>query len=126
MAIRFVFDEHLRGPLWRAVLRHNVQGDLAIDAVRVGDPPDLPLAIDDAALLAWAEREGRILVTRDMHTLPVHLGAHLACGGRSPRVFMLRRGWSVRDVITFLSLVAHASEGHEWQDRIEYIPAAEG
>ena len=28
MAIRFVRDENLRGPLWRAILRHNASGGL--------------------------------------------------------------------------------------------------
>lgn len=70
MAIRFVLDEHLRGPLWRAVQRHNARAEDPIDVVRVGDPPDLPLGSDDAAVLAWAERERRILVTCDKNTIP--------------------------------------------------------
>ena len=49
MAIRFVLDEHLRGPLWRAVQRHNARAEDPIDVVRVGDLPDLPLGSDDAA-----------------------------------------------------------------------------
>src|SRR5438128_2200982 len=48
----FLLDEHLRGPLWPAILRHNAQGGLLIDAVRVGDPPDLPLGSDDPAARA--------------------------------------------------------------------------
>jgi hypothetical protein len=72
MAIRFVLDEHLRGPLWRAVQRHNARAEDSIDVVRVGDPPDLPLGSDDAAVLAWAERERRILVTCDKNTMPTH------------------------------------------------------
>ena len=72
MAIRFVLDEHLRGPLWRAVQRHNARAEDPIDVVRVGDPPDLPLGSDDAAVLAWAERERRILVTCDKNTIPTH------------------------------------------------------
>jgi hypothetical protein len=122
MSIRFVFDEHLRGPLWRAVQRHNMRNQDPIDVVRVGDPADLSLGTEDTALLAWAEREGRILVTCDKHTVPMHLTAHLAGGHRSSGVFMLRPEWSVPQVVTFLVLVTYASEQHEWQDRIEYIP----
>ncbi len=43
--IRFVLDEHLRGPLWAAIQRHNLSASLPIDAVRVGDPPDLSLGV---------------------------------------------------------------------------------
>jgi hypothetical protein len=124
VAIRFLLDEHLRGPLWRAVQRHNASGRDRIDVVRVGDPPDLPLASDDAAVLTWAAREGRILVTCDKNTIPAQLAVHLAGGRRSPGIFMLRPAWSVRAVVVLLMLAAYASEDEEWQDRVEYIPPA--
>ena len=41
MPLRYVFDEHHRGPLWKAVQRHNARGGYVLDVVRVGDPPDL-------------------------------------------------------------------------------------
>jgi hypothetical protein len=69
MALTFVLDEHFRGPLWQAIVRHNLGGEYRLDVVRVGDPADLPLATDDSAILLWAEREGRILVTEDRHTI---------------------------------------------------------
>ncbi len=31
MALRYVFDEHLRGPLWRAVVWHNSSGVYPLD-----------------------------------------------------------------------------------------------
>ena len=36
MALQFVFDEHVRGPLWQAALRHNLRGIDPLDVVRVG------------------------------------------------------------------------------------------
>ena len=42
MTIRFLFDENLDDPLRSAVARHNARGIDPIDAVQVGDPPDLP------------------------------------------------------------------------------------
>ena len=122
MPLKFVFDENLRGPLWRAAQRHNAHGVDPLDVVRVGDPPDLPLSTDDRTLLAWAERAGRILVTTDKHTMPRHLSDHLAAGGRSPGVLMLRPERGLHRVLTFLVLVAHAGALEEWQDRIEYVP----
>lgn len=88
MAIRFLLDEHLRGVLWNAIERHNRLGGLPIDAVRVGDPADLPLGSDDAVILAWAEKENRILVTLDRHTMSGNLAQHLATGRHSPGVFI--------------------------------------
>ena len=49
--LRFLLDEHLRGPLWSAIQRNNALGGLPIDAMRVGDPADLALGIDDLSIL---------------------------------------------------------------------------
>jgi hypothetical protein len=84
MPIRFLLDEHLRGPLWHAIGRHNLGGGLPLDVARVGDPPDLPLGADDSAILLWAERENRILITEDKHTIAIHLAGHCQAGHHSP------------------------------------------
>lgn len=121
MAIRFLLDEQLRGPLWWAIERHNARGQYPIDAVRVGDPPDLPLGTSDPDILVWAEGADRILVSVDRSTLPDHLDAHLKAEHHSPGVLLLRRGSSWREVLTLLELIAHASEPDEWRDQITWL-----
>lgn len=122
MTLRYVLDEHLRGPLWRAIQWHNNSGVYPLDAVRVGDPIDLPLGSDDPSLLLWAEREQRILVTHDPDTMPLHLADHLATGRHSPGVFMLRPHSTLPQILSFLQDAAYASEPAEWQDRVQVIP----
>ena|SRR5437879_5913131 len=122
MPLRFVLDEHLRQRLWRAVQRHNAMSSFPIDTVRVGDPPDLPLGSDDRAILLWAERDGRIVITRDAKTMPVHLIDHLASGHHSPGVMIIRPRTLVAEVIDYLVLAAYASEPWEWQDQHRFIP----
>jgi len=122
MPLRLVLDENQRGPLWRAVVRHNQLGVHVLDVVRVGDPPDLPLGSTDAEILIWSEREQRILVTFDKTTLAGHLADHLQAGRHSPGIFTIRRGSSPSQIVAHLALVAYASEAWEWQDRIEFIP----
>src|SRR5215831_15765544 len=95
MALRFVIDEHWRGPLWRAIQHHNAAGAYPIDAERVGDPPDLPLGTLDPDLLIWAEREGRIIVTDDKSTLVTYLTQHLQAGRHSPGVILIRPGFTL-------------------------------
>jgi len=119
--LRFLLDEHLRGPLWVAILRHNARGGLPIDAVRVGDPPDLPLASDDPTLLLWAERENRILITQDVHTMPGHLNAHLHAGHHSPGVFVLSGSCSIGQAVSSLELVAHAGDPADYLDTITHV-----
>lgn len=122
MALAFLLDENVPGRVRRAIQRHNTSGDYPLDVVRVGEPADLPLSADDPAVLLWTEREGRILVTEDKRTMPVHLAAHLQAGHNSPGVFLIRPGSSIPLLVEFLALVAHASKPEEWRDRIEYVP----
>lgn len=84
MPLAFVLDENCRGPLWNAIQSHNQGGNYPIDAVRVGDLPDLPLQCGDPEILAWAEGAGRILLTIDESTMPAHWIAHLQSGRHSP------------------------------------------
>lgn len=122
MSLRYVLDEHLRGPLWRAIQWHNRAGVYCLDVVRVGDAADLPLGIDDRALLAWAEREERFLVTQDRDTMANHLADHLGDGCRSPGIFMIRPLSTLPQIVTYLCDAAYASEPAEWENRIDFIP----
>jgi hypothetical protein len=123
MPLRFLLDEQLRGGgLWLAIQQHNAAGANKIDVVRVGDPPDLPLGTSDADNLLWAEREGRILVSRDVRTLPAHLAAHLQAGHHSPGVLIIRRRSGVPQVLAYLELAAYAADPAAYQDHIEHIP----
>lgn len=122
MSIRFLLDENLRGPLWQAILRHNLNGEPTLDAVRIGDFPDLPLGSDDPDILAWAEREGRLLITEDRHTMPAHLERHLAADRHSPGVLMVRREARIRDLLETLVLIACVGEPSNFADAVIYIP----
>lgn len=121
MSLRFVLDEHLRGPAWSAVCRHNATEESALDVVRIGDVDCVPLGTDDPGILLWAEREDRILVTRDQSTMKSHLEQHLGAGHRSPGVFMVRPHGRLSVVMEFLALADQLSDPHEWQDTITYI-----
>ena len=122
MPLAFLLDEHLRGTLWQAVLRHNLSGEFPLDVVRVGDPADLPLAAADAVVLAWAEREGRLLVTEDRHTMLGHLQDHIANGHHSPGILIVRGGQPMRAVIESLELIAYAGKNAEFENTLTYIP----
>jgi hypothetical protein len=116
MPLAFVLDEHLRGELRQAILSHNAKGSHPVDAVCVGDPPDLPLGSTDPDILLWAERHNRILVSCDESTMKTHLADHLRNGHRSPGVFLIRKGTTTADAAFFLAAAAHASEATDWQD----------
>src|SRR4051812_7070345 len=122
MAQSYVLDEHLRGPLWSALRRHNAGGTNVVDVVRVGDSPDLPLGTKDPDLLLWAERAGRVLVTRDATTMPGHLADHLARGHHSPGVFLLRPGHTLAELAFALVFMAYTTDPADVRDQTRFIP----
>jgi hypothetical protein len=122
MPSRYLLDEHLRGLLWHAVQQHNARGVDPIDVLRVGDPPDLPLGSIDPDILVWAEREGRVVLTFDRRTMPVHLTNHLKAGRHSPGVFVIRPLFPLPQVVDELALHAHAGDPLAYQDRVTFIP----
>jgi hypothetical protein len=122
MALRFLLDEHLRGPLWHAVQRHNLSGSDPIDAFRVGDPPDLPLGSDDSTVLAWAERADRILLTVDKNTIPGHLADYLQAASHSPGVFLITGNPPMSLIVAYLILVAQAGNPDDYRDQVTYVP----
>lgn len=119
---RFLLDENLRGPFWQAILRHNLNGQLLLDVQRVGDSPEIPLGASDPAIIAWAERERRLLVTEDSRTIPQHLHHHLTTGGHSPGILMVRREARIRDLLETLILISQAGEPSDFADAVFYIP----
>ncbi len=122
MPLSYVFDEHLRGPLWNAVRWHNLRGIEVLDVVRVGDLADLPLQSPDPAILRWAEKANRILVSEDKSTMPGHLQDHLQAGGHVPGIFVPRPRTTIPQIIGFLAAAAYGSDPAEWTDRIVFIP----
>ncbi len=122
MALRFVFDENLRGALWNLAARHNQKNELMIDVVRVGDAGVVPLGTKDPELLSWAERAGRVLVSSDRRTMARHLKDHLEAGHHSPGVMTLRPGAPLRVVLEFLVLASYATDPHDWADLNHFVP----
>ena len=122
MALRYLLDENARGVLWHAIVRHNATSAGTLDVVCVGDLDDLPLASSDPDILRWADREGRILVTFDYHTMPAYLIDLLRAGGHLPGMFLIRRRSRIRDVVAWLALAAQSGDDDEWRDQVLYIP----
>jgi hypothetical protein len=120
--LKFLLDENIPSRIWRVIQQHNKTQDDLIDAVKVGDMSDLPLSSDDAAILLWAEKYKRILITEDKRTMPVHLAKHLSSGHTCPGIFVLKLSVSASQIVEYLMLVAYSSQAREWQNRIEYIP----
>lgn len=115
---RYLLDEDTPHAIRDQRLRH----EPAMEILTVGSDAAPALSTSDAELLQWIEREGYVLVSRNRRTMPRHLREHLAAGGHIPGIFLLRRRYSLSQVIEDLMLVWEAGRFEEYRDRIEYLP----
>ncbi len=122
MPLRYLFDEHLRGSPAKALQLYSRKCGLPVDVIAVGDVGGPASGTDDPALLLWAERYGRIIVSRDKNTLRTHFASHLSQGNESPGVFLAQEV-SLFEILEFLTIAAYASDPREWHNRVLFVPA---
>jgi predicted nuclease of predicted toxin-antitoxin system len=105
--MRFLADENFDNDILRGVLRRNP----ALDVVRVQDTE--AYQAEDTLVLAWAARENRILLTRDIRTMPDFAYERVAAGQFMPGVLVVSDQAPIGQVIADLLLIIQASEAAE-------------
>lgn len=98
-------------------LRARVQGLDAITAYEVGLS-----AVSDAELLAWADREGRLLITHDHHTMPDQVAERIAAGERTSGVLLVSRKLPIGQVIDELEIIVLCSQKPDWENMLRHLP----
>ena len=76
----------------------------------------------DDQLLRWAAQEGRIIVTHDRKTMPMHAAYLMAVGKNIAGVFVIPRRLPLRQAIEELELMITWSGNEEWVNVIRYLP----
>lgn len=113
---KFLADENINPDLVLGLKRRNDR----IDIVRV---QEVGLRTqDDPTILQWAADEGRVLISRDLKTIPAFAEERVAAGLAMPGVFVLPSRVSMAMAIDDLSLVAGATEAGEWINCVTYLP----
>lgn len=115
MRVRFQADWDLDGRVLRGLKRVAPEIDMrrAADAGLAG--------LRDADVLRLSAEAGRILVSQDRRTMPVHFSRFVR-EGTSPGVILLREAVPIATAIEELALIWSASEAHEWINRLVWIP----
>jgi uncharacterized protein with PIN domain len=104
----------------RDIVRGLKQRRPTVDFVRV---QDVGLqSCDDADILEWAVREGRLLVTRDRNTMTKYAIERIADGLPMLGVFVIPEHMTVGQAVLELELIALASSIEEWRDRVIFLP----
>ena len=122
MALRYLLDENLRGPLWAALVRANARRAHPLEITCVGEDVDLPLTMGDPELLLWAEQHGFVMISNDARTMPRHFAAHIDAGHHSPGVFLIALPGAIPRILEALFYYADASDDDIWRDQILFIP----
>ncbi len=113
--LRLLSDENFNGSIVRGMLLR--QPDL--DLVRVQDVG--LMKTEDAVILEWAAREGRILLTHDIRTVPPLAYERLNRGLPMAGVFLVPNHMDIGRAVDDVLLFALNSETDEWKDRVEYF-----
>jgi uncharacterized protein DUF5615 len=77
--------------------------------------------LPDPEVLAIAAREGRIPVSHDHHTMPLHF-ANFIASQQSPGVFLFSQNLPIGIAVEELSMIWAVSEAEEWLNTLQYLP----
>ncbi len=89
---------------------------------RVGDPGVPKNGTSDPAILDWCARNEYTLITNNRNSMFEHLREFIAEGRIAPAVFVLNAKMTTGQIATELQLVWGASEPHEYQNTIRFLP----
>ena len=114
--LRLLADENLNHDLVRGVLRRHP----ALDLVRI---QDVGLGeVDDPAILDWAARERRLVLTHDANTMPAFAYERIRRKQAMPGMFVVKKRAALATVIDDLLILAECSATEEWDGRVIYLP----
>lgn len=114
--IRFLLDENFNGKIARGLRARRAD----VDMIRIQDTE--LYGKDDSAVLEWAAREGRILLTHDIATMTKYANERLSQGLPLAGVIFVRDTLPVAKVIDDLLAILGASDASDWENRTDYLP----
>lgn len=114
--LRLLFDQDFNHNILRGLFLRlpNLDGVTALQA-GLNEAPD-PKVLD------WAARQGRIVVTHDVNTMPDHVYQRI--GRREPviGVFVIPQEFPIGEAIEELEALISCSFEGEWDNLIVFIP----
>jgi len=114
--LRFAADENFNNHIVRGLLRRRP----GLDIVRVQDAG--LSGAGDPDVLAWAAREGRVLLTHDVATMPWHVEQLVRAAEPAPGIFAVGRAVPIAAAIEDIMILAECSMEGEWEGLILYLP----
>ncbi len=119
--LKLLLDANVPHALFRGLARRSNN----VDLLRI---QDIGLrTASDPDILAFAAREGRILITRDKATMRDFAAQRIREGKPMPGLLVVRpgflsRGAGIGTVINEILLIAEVTRAEEWHDVIQFLP----
>jgi hypothetical protein len=114
--LRLIADENFNNDIIRGVRRKNS----GVDIVRV---QDVGLSgADDPAILEWASRSNRVILTHDVSTMTRYAYERVGQGISMPGVFELARPIPIGIAIDAVLILIECSLDGEWEGQVRYLP----
>lgn len=114
--MRLLADENFHGDILRGLLRVEPK----LDILRVQDTA--MYQADDPAVLEWAAKEDRILLTHDVQTMTKYANERIRAGLPMPGVIEVRDDLPIGQAIEEILITLMASKPGELANRIIFIP----
>jgi len=114
--VKFLADENVNQQLVRGLLRRQPDLDI-VQAQDVGLK-----SMDDSAVLEWAAREERVLITYDVSTMPDFAYERIAQSQPMPGVIAIRWSLPISQTIEDLLILAGAGLPGELEGRVLRLP----
>lgn len=76
----------------------------------------------DRDVLGWAAEQGRVLVTHDRRTMPVHAVDRIVNSESVAGLIIVSRQLPVSKVIEDLEIIVTCSDMSEWENVIKHLP----
>jgi predicted nuclease of predicted toxin-antitoxin system len=116
MTIKFLVDENFDHKTLSGIKRREPDIDIvAVQEVGLREA-------DDPAVLEWAAKDERIVVTHDVTTFSDFAFERVAAGLPMPGVLEIPESVPRAVIIDELILIAGASEPEDWKDTVRYLP----
>jgi hypothetical protein len=115
--VKWLADESLHHDIVRGILRR----DPSFDIVRVQDLPEVS-GKDDRTLLAWADHDGRVLLTHDVSTMIPAMQEQLRRGLPCTSVVLVPDSLPIRAAIEDILLLEECGVDADWAAGVVYLP----
>jgi Domain of unknown function (DUF5615) len=76
----------------------------------------------DPEVLEWTDRQGRVLLTHDVNTMPGHAYTRIRSGRSIPGVVIVPQDLPVGRAVTELEVLVEVLRPEELRDRVVYLP----